>query len=88
MVTKQHLQNMLDETIEELEKPNAAMQGNRFRQLIHHRANLEMKLRDLEESKPEPEKQVLSDEEQYHADEEWFDACSYRPVFHCMEESQ
>lgn len=50
MVTKQQLQNMLDETIEELEKPNAAMQGDRYRQLIFHRANLEMKLRDLEET--------------------------------------
>ena len=56
MVTKQQLQNMLDETIEELEKANAAMQGQRFLQLIHHRANLEMRLRDLEKPKPEPEK--------------------------------
>ena len=53
MVTKQQLQQMLDETIEELEKPNAAM-SQRFRQLIFHRANLEMHLRDLEKPKPEP----------------------------------
>ena len=50
MVTKQQLQNMLDETIEELQKPNAAMQFQRYRQLIFHRANLEMKLRNMEES--------------------------------------
>lgn len=56
MVTKQQLQNMLDETIEELQKPTSegGPMGLRFRQLIHHRANLEMRLRDLE--KPEPEK--------------------------------
>ena len=55
MVTKQQLQNMLDETIEELEKPTSegGPMGQRFRQLLFHRANLEMKLRDLE--KPEPE---------------------------------
>ena len=57
-ITKQQLQDMLDETIEELQKPNAAMQFQRFRQLIFHRANLEMKLRDLEKPKPEPEKTV------------------------------
>ena len=55
MVTKQQLQNMLDETIEELQKPTSegGPMGLRFRQLLFHRANLEMKLRDLE--KPEPE---------------------------------
>ena len=59
MATKQQLQNMLDETINELQKPNAAMQGRRFLQLIHHRANLEMHLRDLENPKPEPEKPTV-----------------------------
>ena len=61
MVTKQQLQNMLDETIEELEKADAAMQGNRFLQLIHHRANLEMRLRDLEKPEPEPEPEKPND---------------------------
>ena len=50
MITIQRLRNMLDETIEELEKPNAAMQGQRFLQLLFHRANLEMILRDTEDS--------------------------------------
>ena len=70
MVTKQQLQNMLDETIEELEKPDAALQGNRFLQLLFHRANLEMKLRDLEKPKPEPEDTGYSYQAYYRDTEE------------------
>ena len=57
MVTKQQLQNMLDETIEQLEKPTSqgGPMGQRFRQLIFHRANLEMKLRDFQD--PEEDSQ-------------------------------
>ena len=72
MVTKQQLQNMLDETIEELEKPTSqgGPMGQRFRQLIFHRANLEMKLRDLEKPKPEPEDTGYSYQAYYRDTEE------------------
>ena len=55
MVTKHQLQNMLDETIEELEKPNAAMQGDRYLQLIFHRANLQSKIDDYSKEPVEDE---------------------------------
>ena len=70
MVTKQQLQNMIDETIEELQKPTSegGPMGQRYRQLLFHRANLEMKLRDLENppekiDEPEPEELVHEDDE-------------------------
>ena len=46
MVTKHQLKQMLDETIDELEKPDAALQGN-FKALIAHRARLEARIRHL-----------------------------------------
>ena len=52
MITIQRLRNMLEETIEELQRPTSegGPMGRRYRQLIFHRANLEMILRDTEES--------------------------------------